>query len=98
MWQNFTEKGLYKQVEILQMKEIQELRAQIDKADEKINQYLDKRYELVKEIKKIKKTSSLPVQDKGREDQILTKCSNEHSKEVFKEILKQSRIMQKKGL
>lgn len=53
--------------------ELEELRKEIDRIDDKIMELLGKRKTLVKEIAVLKKTKNAPVFDKERETQIIAR-------------------------
>ena len=80
--------------------EISALRIRIDNLDKKLLQLLKKRFELTKEVGKIKKIKNLTIEDKKRENEIIEnkiKNSNLNSKfikEFFKLIFKESKKLQ----
>ncbi len=76
------------------MDKIHKFRRQIDQIDQKLRQLLQERQDVVSELKKIKKKDNIPTEDLGREEHILNLCKNEATKEVFREILKQSKKLQ----
>lgn len=54
------------------MNQINKLREEIDKVDCEIVKQLNKRIELVLEIKECKKKSNLPIEDYAREEEIVS--------------------------
>ncbi len=80
--------------------ELEEYRKQIDEIDENIENLLDKRLKLCKEIGDYKKENNLEVLDQNREDAILSKIDNsnlEHKeaiKEIYKEIFDEGKKVQ----
>lgn len=52
--------------------ELQKAREQIDKIDGEISELIERRIEIAKEIICIKKENGLEIEDKGREDQIIS--------------------------
>lgn len=73
---------------------LNELRRKIDRIDAQISALLKARLETVKEIKKAKKQAKLAKTDPAREAEILDKMETEYEKNVFKEIIAQSRKIQ----
>ncbi|MBT3865142.1 chorismate mutase [Candidatus Peregrinibacteria bacterium] len=76
-------------------KELKKLRKKISKLDLKIQKHLKKRSKIVEEISQIKKKYSLPIEDKEREQEILSKMDNKYVKKVFEEIIRLSKELQK---
>jgi monofunctional chorismate mutase len=83
---------------------IKDLRKEIDKVDKKIISLISKRLKLAEKIGKEKKKLSLTIKDKKREEEILknllreadkNKISKELIKRLFKEIILESRKIQK---
>ncbi|MGC8867061.1 MAG: chorismate mutase [Elusimicrobiales bacterium] len=67
--------------------QIKKLRKEIDIIDKKIIMLLDERFEIVKRIGVIKKRLKLPITDKKREKEILTKVNKisfNYSKQITK--------------
>lgn len=86
------------------MKNLSELRSDIDKIDQKIILLIKKRLKIAKEIGKYKKENKLPVKDSTREREILEKkISDANSlnlspsliRKVFLPLLSESRKIQK---
>jgi chorismate mutase len=75
-------------------KDLKKIRKQIDKIDKKLKKQLGKREKLIKKIKVIKKNTSLPVENKKREREILSKIKSPFIKKVFKEMIKISKEIQ----
>lgn len=78
------------------MNKIEKNRKKIDDIDLKISKLLKKRAKLTIAIGKIKKSNSLPLKDKKREEEILEKFETTYEKEIFKKILKESKKYQAK--
>ena len=55
------------------MKNIEELRKEINKIDEEMAKLFEERMECVKEIAKYKKKNNLPILDKNRENSLIEK-------------------------
>jgi len=79
-------------------------RKQIDKIDSQIIKLIKKRLDVAKKIGNYKKKNNLKIQDKKREAQKLKtlekiaeirKLDKKHIKEIFKQIIKSSREVQK---
>lgn len=79
------------------MNKIEKNRKKIDDIDLKISKLLKKRAKLTIKIGKIKKSNSLPLKDKKREEEILKKFETDYEKEIFKKILKESKKYQAKN-
>lgn len=86
-------------------KKMKEIRNQIDTIDKKIIALLGRRFKLVPKLAKLKKKEKLPIQDKKREEEMLSKLQKEAKKQgidyklikkLYLEILKESRKIQKK--
>jgi chorismate mutase len=69
------------------------IRDEIDKLDDKIILLLEKRFEIVKKIKTLQLKKN--IEDKKREDKILNKTSSNYIKNIYKEIFKNSKNLQK---
>jgi len=85
---------------------MQQIRNQIDTIDKKIITLLGKRFKLVPKLAKLKKKEGLPIQDKKREVEMLSRLQKEAKKQkvdpklvkkLYIEILKESRKIQNKG-
>ena len=83
---------------------MQKIRKQIDQIDQKILNLIAKRYSLALKLADQKKQNNLPIQDKKREEKILANIvkkakklsiAPEHVQKLFKQILKESRRVQK---
>jgi chorismate mutase len=78
------------------MDKLKELRNEIDKLDEQLIETLNKRAVLALEVRVLKIDKGLPIHDKQREQEILTKIvqendgplSEEHLQEIYCSILK----------
>jgi monofunctional chorismate mutase len=77
------------------VKELKNLRKEIDAIDDEIIKLLEKRFELISLIKKIKSENNLEVFDQERENEILNKISNANTKELYQELLRISKKIQK---
>jgi len=83
------------------MNKLIELRKKIDSLDEEIFDLLEKRMNLSKEIKDVKKKENISVLDSGREQEILDKIySRDHFGEeigdIYKKIMNVSKDLQKR--
>lgn len=70
---------------------LNKVRKQIDKVDHKIAKLLNKRFTLVKHVKAIKKEDNISVENKDREQTIITKnivLINDKYKDQYQEIYK----------
>lgn len=73
-----------------------ELRKKIDVIDEKLLELLTKRFQIAKEIGRIKKEAKIKLRDKLREKEILDRAKNfskeytNYLKDVYKAIIKNS--------
>lgn len=84
-------------------KRILNLRKEIDEIDEKIITLLKSRTDLSKKVGKLKVTLNIPVEDKGRENEIIQRLgelANGHLKEeqlirIFMAVFKSSKQVQK---
>lgn len=72
-------------------KKIEKLRRKIDETDKKIAKLLRQRKKTVKQIQKLKLENKLPVSDKTREKEILSKFKTPYEQSIFKEIISQSK-------
>lgn len=85
------------------MKDILNLRMNIDETDRKIVKLLLLRFRLIKQISKFKKSNKLRIFDKNREQKVLLnvkKLSGQHQEfiiKIFKYILIYSRKLQNKN-
>ncbi|MDO4662174.1 MAG: shikimate kinase [Tissierellia bacterium] len=77
---------------------LDEYRLNIDQIDKKINDLLDERFDIAKEISKIKKKENINLTDNKREEEIFKRLENErYSKdkiEIYKKIIEQSKKIQ----
>lgn len=77
-----------------------ELRKQIDNIDSKIIKLIEKRFEISREIGKLKRENGFEIEDKKREKEIIenrisnSKLSKEFTMNLFNLIFKESKIMQ----
>lgn len=77
-------------------KDIQELRAKIDKTDKEILALIEERFELVNDIARIKKLKGLPIRDLAREEQVikskfaLTELSEEFVAKLYRLLIDES--------
>lgn len=78
------------------MDKLIQLRKKIDKIDNSLAELLRRRAEEVIKIKELKKLQKLPVIDTNREKKILKNLKNDYEKNIFKQILIESRKLQKK--
>lgn len=78
------------------MDKLIQLRKKIDKIDKSLAELLRRRAEEVIKIKELKKLQELPVIDTNREKEILKNLKNDYEKNIFKQILIESRKLQKK--
>ena len=84
-------------------KRILNLREEIDKLDEKIITLLKSRMDVSKKVGELKVALHIPVEDKGREDEIIQRLgelANGHLKEeqlirIFTAVFKSSKQIQK---
>ena len=68
-------------------KRILELREQIDQLDEDIIQLLIKRMGISKEVGKLKEELDIPVEDKGREQEIIDRLTSQAGRNLSEEQL-----------
>ena len=68
-------------------KRILELRQQIDQLDEDIIQLLKKRMGISKEVGKLKEKLDIPVEDKGREQEIIYRLTQQAGRNLSEEQL-----------
>ena len=83
------------------MKNLENLRAEVDSIDEELNKLFIKRLEVVSNIREEKKLNKMDILDKNREDKIFVKLKNEtpeeyfkYSKDLFQNILRISKEFQ----
>lgn len=80
------------------MESLIKLRKKIDELDDEIMKLLEKRFEISKQVKVIKKINHIEVEDKHREKEIIEKTklyTNHHAiKEVYKTIMDESKELQ----
>lgn len=83
----------------INIREIENIREEIDKIDESLISFLDKRMNLAVAIGDIKRKNNLPIFNRKREEEILEKTNkaknNPFIKNIFKKILEESRNLQK---
>ncbi len=82
------------------MKQIEKLRKEIDKVDGEIVRLLNRRMELVMDIRKSKKLHGLPVEDLSREEEIISSLAIDELDEgfvrnIYKVIFSHSKAKQK---
>ncbi|MFV0499660.1 MAG: chorismate mutase [Bacilli bacterium] len=82
------------------MKELEKIRVQIDWIDKEIMKNLDKRFELVSKIGKIKLESNLEIIDLKREEMInhyieMNTDYEENIKKIYAKIMDESKEIQK---
>ncbi len=76
-------------------KNLEELRNKIDKIDDQLLNLIQERFEIVDEVRKYKEENNLPIKDKNREKQILSRLaenyngilSKEEITDIFKKII-----------
>lgn len=80
------------------MDSLKEKRILIDAIDSQIIDLLQRRFQVVSEIKEIKKANNIQILDSSREktilDNILSKCDNKHGDniaEIYKTIMNESK-------
>lgn len=71
------------------------LRNRIDKIDAKIVALLHKREQIVRKIGLLKDKTNKKIQDKKREEIVISQCNTEMGKEVFKTIIRESKKIQR---
>jgi chorismate mutase len=80
------------------MKQIDELRKQIDEIDTQIMKLLDERFSLSSQVGNVKKAHKLPIHHQNREQDILNKTSKFRHfpaiKSVYKTIFQESKKLQ----
>lgn len=75
------------------MREIGELRGEINKVDDRLLKLLEKRAKLAKKIGGIKRAGGLPIKDAAREREIIQKAASKTSldqkfvKKIYKDII-----------
>ena len=84
------------------MKNLENLRAEVDLIDEELNKLFIKRLEVVEQIREEKKLKKIDVLDKNREDIIFVKLKSKtpeeyfkYSKDLFQNILRISKQFQR---
>jgi chorismate mutase len=83
------------------LSKIKKLRSLIDKTDKTIIKNLEKRFEIVKELGKVKKNLRLSIVDKKREKEVfenIKKYSQKYKKEIeeiYKKIIENSKKLQR---
>ena len=84
---------------------LKKLRKDIDKIDKQIMTLLEHRLEVVKKVADYKKKNNIPLYDKKREEEIILSkkeyvkekdISEKYIEEIFKRIIKESHIVEKK--
>ena len=84
----------------MKSKELMRMRKKIDLIDESLMSLLNKRASIAKAIGKIKLKENLPIQNKEREEEILSKAerfdNSNFISSVFTKIIKESRKIQEK--
>jgi len=68
-------------------KRILELRQKIDTLDEEIIQFLKKRMDISKEVGKLKEKLDIPVEDMGREQEIIDRLTQQAGRNLSEEQL-----------
>ena len=68
-------------------KRILELRQQIDQLDEEMIQLLTKRMGISKEVGKLKEELQIPVEDRGREEEIIHRLTQQAGRNLSEEQL-----------
>lgn len=88
------------------MKDLEELRKNIDECDRQIVEALEERFSTVKDIIAYKRENNVPILQSSREDEIFKKVESyqdsreflEEIKSIYIYILKKSKEIQKKEL
>lgn len=81
--------------------EIENLREQINNLDKELIKTLEKRFEVCREIGKIKNQKGFGIEDKSREEEIIkhklemSSLSNDFVKRLFETIMEESKRIQK---
>lgn len=75
---------------------LEKFRKEIDKIDDKISQELVKRQKVVTKIAQFKQKHDLKTKDNGREKSILKKFKHPFQNSIFKKILQESKVIQRK--
>jgi chorismate mutase len=76
--------------------ELEEVRCKIDKLDKEILNLIEERFELVKEVARIKKLKKLPIRDLKREEEVirskfaLTELSEEFVAKFYRLLIDES--------
>lgn len=83
---------------------LKELRENIDEIDQRIIHLLEKRFDIVEKIAKLKSTHGLEIEDNAREDMVLknwmkatSKIQPEFIKKIVNLVLDYSKNIQSKG-
>lgn len=76
--------------------EIDQFRKKIDFLDGVLVDTLIKRFDLIKELSKLKKDAGLGTLDRSREEEIIDGLPNQYIKNIFKGILKESKKFQRR--
>jgi chorismate mutase len=77
------------------MDKLQNFRNRIDKIDAKLITLIRKREKIIRKVGLFKAKTKKPIQNKKREENILSKLDTEMEKEVFKVIIRQSKKIQR---
>ncbi|WP_048056129.1 chorismate mutase [Pyrococcus sp. ST04] len=75
------------------MTKLKSLRREIDEIDRQIIALLEKRLDIARQIGEIKKNLGLPIEDKEREVEILSRAGR--FREIFEKILEVSKDVQR---
>lgn len=71
--------------------EIEELKKEINQLDSSLIELLQKRAEIVKKIVNIKIKMGIPIEDKNREKEILSKIKDKSIQEIYGEFFKHAK-------
>src|SRR5690625_2250771 len=83
------------------MRDLENIRKDINKVDKKLQELLNKRFDLSKEVGAYKRSHNMKIFDKNREDQILEKIKNENKEygdffqKIYQVIMDLSKDIQK---
>lgn len=77
------------------MDKLLNFRNRIDKIDAKLITLLRKREKIIRKVGLLKAKTKTPIQNKKREEGILSKLDTDMEKEVFKTILNESKKIQR---
>jgi len=77
------------------------IRQEINKTDEEIVKLLDKRFEIVKTVVAVKKQLGIPIFQKEREKEVISKVGNisknsKESQNIFKKIINETKKFEEK--